>query len=241
MKKIRILAALLAFTSLIFAATATASAANLVKLSTPSVEDTYYLGEKITCKFCIENVWKDYYALPNISLVSSLDYSPAVTYYSDSVEPEEFEPFVGTFFLDPRIIKPGEYYFLLKVVPTDSEYDTTESDNALLDDIEYIEPDRSDEVHVRRLNAPSNCKVVTSKGHNTITYRKARGATYYKIYRSKHKNSGYRQIGSISSTRYVDQTVKRGSRYYYKIKSVRARYNTISSSYSSKIRSGRVK
>lgn len=51
----------------------------------------------------------------------------------------------------------------------------------------------------------------------TLTYKKIDGALGYEIYRSTKKSSGYKKIGTTTSTTYIDKT-ELGKTYYYKIK-----------------------
>ena len=51
----------------------------------------------------------------------------------------------------------------------------------------------------------------------TLTYKKIDGAVGYEIYRSTKKSSGYKKIGTTTSTTYIDNPVV-GKTYYYKIK-----------------------
>ena len=64
---------------------------------------------------------------------------------------------------------------------------------------------------------------------------KAAGATKYYIYRSTKKTSGFKKIGATKRTVFTNTKVKRGKRYYYKIKSVRTVNNTIKSKYSARV------
>ena len=51
----------------------------------------------------------------------------------------------------------------------------------------------------------------------TLTYKKIDGAVGYEIYRSTKKSSGYKKIGTTTSTTYIDKPAL-GKTYYYKIK-----------------------
>ena len=50
-----------------------------------------------------------------------------------------------------------------------------------------------------------------------ITWRKVEGAKQYTIYRSSTKDGKYAKIGTSTTTSYIDKTVKKGQRYYYKV------------------------
>ena len=50
-----------------------------------------------------------------------------------------------------------------------------------------------------------------------ISYKEAKNADGYMIYRSEKKNSGYKLLATTSKTIYRDTTTKSGETYYYKI------------------------
>lgn len=61
-------------------------------------------------------------------------------------------------------------------------------------------------------------------GKLKLTWKKVSGASGYQIYRSIHKNSGYRKIKTISGKSapvYTDRGLRKGRRYYYKIRAYR--------------------
>lgn len=62
---------------------------------------------------------------------------------------------------------------------------------------------------------------VTKSGYAKLSWNKNTTATGYVIYRSTKKNSGYKKIATVSSksTSYIDNTVKKNKKYYYRIKS----------------------
>ena len=70
---------------------------------------------------------------------------------------------------------------------------------------------------------------------------KAAGAKKYQIYRSTKKGSGYKKIATTTKAKYVDKKVKKGKRYYYKVRSVRTGHGTVYSAFSAIKRSKKVK
>lgn len=51
-----------------------------------------------------------------------------------------------------------------------------------------------------------------------VTIKSTKGATGYKIYRSTSKNGKYKCIKTTTAKTYIDKKVKKGKRYYYKVK-----------------------
>lgn len=89
-----------------------------------------------------------------------------------------------------------------------------------------------------KLKAPAGLKVKAGKKKVTVTFKKAKGAKSYQIFRSTKKGKGYKKIGTVSKCKFVDKKAKSGKRYYYKVRSVRGK---LSSGFTSPKRSGKVK
>ena len=58
----------------------------------------------------------------------------------------------------------------------------------------------------------------TASGYNRVIYSQVVGAAKYVIYRSTEPNGKYERIGASTSTSYVDEKVKSGKIYYYKVR-----------------------
>lgn len=69
---------------------------------------------------------------------------------------------------------------------------------------------------------PAIKKLTAKKGKVTINVVKVNGASKYEIYRSTKKNKGFEKIGTTkkNSTSFVDKTVKKGKKYYYRVVAV---------------------
>ena len=69
---------------------------------------------------------------------------------------------------------------------------------------------------------PTRVKNVQAKsvGKTTIkiTYKKIKGVTGYKIYRSTKKSKGYKLIKTTKNTSFKNKNLKANTRYYYKVK-----------------------
>ena len=58
-----------------------------------------------------------------------------------------------------------------------------------------------------------------------LKWQKVNGAAGYVVYRSTKKGSGYTKIAQItkgSTVKYTDKTAKKGKKYYYKVRAVKA-------------------
>lgn len=65
----------------------------------------------------------------------------------------------------------------------------------------------------------------SSKGKVNLKWQKVNGAAGYVVYRSTKKGSGYTKIAEItkgSTVKYTDKTAKKGKKYYYKVRAVKA-------------------
>lgn len=94
---------------------------------------------------------------------------------------------------------------------------------------------------LKLLNAPTGLKAKAGRRRVTISYRKAAGATKYEIYRSSKQAGGYKKIATTKKTSYTDKSLKKGKKYYYKVRSIRTGKGTVKSIYSPVKRSGTVK
>lgn len=65
-------------------------------------------------------------------------------------------------------------------------------------------------------------KLKTSVNDNaiTLTWKKAKGAAVYEIYRSTKKNSGFTKVGETKKTKYTDKNLTYGKTYYYQVYAV---------------------
>ena len=85
--------------------------------------------------------------------------------------------------------------------------------------------------------AKTSVKLTAGKKKITVKWSRVSGATGYKIYRSTKKSSGYKCVKTVtkgSTTSYVNKSLKKGKKYYYKVRAYRksgSRYTY--SSYSS--------
>lgn len=74
------------------------------------------------------------------------------------------------------------------------------------------------------LSTPSISKVTAGKKSATVRWSKITGASGYKVYRSTSKNSGYKVVKTVksgSTTSWKNAGLKKGKKYYYKVKAYR--------------------
>ena len=55
-----------------------------------------------------------------------------------------------------------------------------------------------------------------------ITWKKAKDASGYEIYRSNSKTTGFKKIAEVKKTKYRNWKLKKGKRYYYKVRAYRS-------------------
>ena len=75
-------------------------------------------------------------------------------------------------------------------------------------------------VSAKPVPATPSLKLTAGKKKITVKWGKVSGATGYKIYRSTKKSSGYKCIKTVtkgSTTSYVNKSLKKGKKYYYKV------------------------
>ena len=68
---------------------------------------------------------------------------------------------------------------------------------------------------------PTGVKATAGTRQVTVTWTKASLATKYQVWRSTKKSSSFKQIATVTGTKYVNKSLKKGSRYYYRVKAVR--------------------
>lgn len=77
---------------------------------------------------------------------------------------------------------------------------------------------------------PSKVKLkASSNGKNVkLSFSKSKGAKKYIIYRSTKKSKGYKKIKTTSSRSFTDKKVKYKKTYYYKVRAVNGKYDSMS-------------
>lgn len=89
--------------------------------------------------------------------------------------------------------------------------------------VPYAEKLQGKEKIIKAFTKPDQVtKLKTSVNDNqiTLTWKKAKGAAVYEIYRSTKKNSGFVKVGETKKTKYTDKNLTYGETYYYQIYAV---------------------
>ena len=121
-----------------------------------------------------------------------------------------------------------KYYYYVVACKNATTYNWKPSDNKY-DDDDVITSGCSAAVTATISNTTIGKTKITSgkssKGKVNLKWQKVNGAAGYVVYRSAKKGSGYTKIAEItkgSTVKYTDKTAKKGKKYYYKVRAVKA-------------------
>ena len=199
-----------------------------LKLNKPKNKAVYYKGETIPISITIADMDDEMLFCTAMAIVNEktedtvwIDYTfgDGLT-YKTKANTKKFP--AGTYVLGAGI--------------TDVPFDEDEESMLDIDDTMVYA-----EFTLKTLKAPTSLKTTAGKRKVTITYKKATGATKYEIYRSTQKSKGYKKIATTTKTKYVDSKVKKGKKYYYKVRTVRTGNGTAYSAYTGVKGTGKVK
>lgn len=201
---------------------------------------TVYRGQRVWLDFTMWDTWEDYYTIPSVDVYDS---KISRTFYSLTsgdpdfiVEEDDFTDYSGYL---PVNLKNGSYVLAVSAMPCDV-YGQWPSD--VYDSFDI--PINFVQFKVKDLPKPTKLSVSKGKRKCTIKFKKSSAATKCMIYRSTKKSSGYKKVATVSGTKYTDKKVKKGKRYYYKVKALRGsngKSGTAYSAYTVPKRSGKVK
>lgn len=152
------------------------------------------------------------------------------------MEEDDFTDYSGYL---PVKLKNGSYVLAVSAMPCDV-YGQWPSD--VYDSFDI--PMNFVQFKVKDLPKPTKLSVSRGKRKCTIKFKKSSAATKCMIYRSTKKSSGYKKVATVSGTKYTDKKVKKGKRYYYKVKALRGnngKSGIAYSAYTAPKRSGKVK
>ena len=72
----------------------------------------------------------------------------------------------------------------------------------------------------RRLAAPASVKLAKGYKRVVLSWKKVSGASYYQIYRATSKNGKFTHLKNSRSDFAIDDSIKTGKTYYYKVRAV---------------------
>lgn len=206
-----------------------------ISINKPKNKAVYYKGEKIPVDVTVWDCWDTYYTLPLFALSTSKDNDFRWGTTGDgTVQVDGYTTYRGS--IDTKKIAAGSYYFNVMTLAV-PDADSTLDDSVLTGEEEWARIP----ITLKTLKAPTKLKATAGKRKVTITYKAASGAKKYEIYRSTKKSSGYKKVATTTKTKYVDKKVKKGKKYYYKVRSVRTGNGTVRSSYTGAVKTGKVK
>ena len=194
-----------------------------ITVNNPTLKRVYYKGENINYDVIISNPWSYYWCRPFVSVIKDGSNKTVALHAYNYMYPGK------TWRLKKKIntakFATGKYYFVTMAMPI---YPGTTVEVPLSTDKPYA----GKAIYVRTLKAPTSVKAGKAKKGIKVTYKKAKGANKYNIYRSTKKTSGYKKIFTTKKTTFINKSAIKGKRYYYKVKSVRSVNKYITSKYS---------
>ena len=201
-----------------------------LKLNKPKDKSVYYKGETIPVSLTIASVGDDYIACTAIVILN--EKTGDTVWQKDDlyIDGKTYNGKVNT-----KKFPAGSYAIAAATGIIDYYGEDEEPLNDVEDSMVYAE------FTLKTLKAPTSLKTTAGKRKVTITYKKATGATKYEIYRSTQKSKGYKKIATTTKTKYVDSKVKKGKKYYYKVRTVRTGNGTAYSAYTGVKGTGKVK
>lgn len=139
-------------------------------------------------------------------------------------------PVSSVSFTDKSIKTGTTYYYKVKALCTEGN--------------ETAESDYSKYVSAKPYLSRPSVKLTAGKKKVTVKWNRISGAAGYKVYRSTKKSSGYKCIATVkkgSTKSLVNKNLRKGKRYYYKVRAyVKVSGKYVYSSYST-VRSAKVK
>ena len=216
--------------------TTAAMAADNVTISTPKSGATYYVGEKIPIKMTTVDLSDGYMKENGLYLWDSeaTDEEEAIENFTYSWKNEWIGPNKGdvrSCKLNTAKLSPGKYN-LTGTMSAWYDSDSEDGPPYLVTGKQVVK------LTLKKLKAPTKLKAAAGKRKVTVSWKKAEGAKQYEIYRSSKKNSGYKRIATTAKTKYENKKLKKGKRYYYKVRTLGG---SVKSGFTKPVRSGKVK
>ena len=203
------------------------------------VINTGYKGEEFRTTFECYDTWESYNTTPAVVVMTDKDELIG-TWVSKSTEipaENEWRKYYFNLNLAASQIKSGTTYYICCLAAPDTGDDILD----LIAGDEFNIPMDAVQLNVRALGRPSKVSLAAGKRKVTVSWSAVTGAYKYQVYRSTSKTKGYTRVATTSSRKFVDKKVKKGKRYYYKVRAVRCWNVTVFGSYTSPKRSGKVR
>ncbi|MCR2033610.1 hypothetical protein [Anaerofustis stercorihominis] len=201
-----------------------------VKINKPKHKQVFYRGEKINTSAYVYDTWEDY---NTIALAGFTDLKTDKILWADYsaylITPDDYDEVYGPIGVNTKKLKDGKYEFGVFALPYD--YST---DEVLDFDREFASVD----IYLKTLKAPTKLKAKAGKRKVTLSFKKATGGKKYEIYRSTKKTKGYKKVKTTTSSKFTNKKLKKGKRYYYKVRTVRG---SVKSSFTKPVRTPKVK
>lgn len=205
-----------------------------VELLTPEENNSiWYIGEAFYGEYRVFDTWEYYRTVPTI-MVKDSNGELIDTFESDTaVDVDAWTDFYLQFDINGRDFRPGQYY--VHVLATPDLY----GEDAYISDFDV--PEKHYTITIRRLGKPSSVGLSAGRGKVTVSWAEVSDAQKYQVYRSTKKSSGYSKIATTENRAFVDKKVKKGKRYYYKVRAVRAGNGTVVGAFTAPKQSGKVR
>ena len=201
-----------------------------VKINKPKHNQVFYKGEKINTSAYVWDTWEEY---NTIALAGFTDLKTGKILWADYstylITPDDYDEVYGPIDVNTKKLKDGKYEFCVFALPYDYY-----NEEIVHFDREYASVD----IYLKTLKAPTKVKAKAGKRKVTLSFKKATGGKKYEIYRSTKKTKGYKKVKTTASNKFTNKKLKKGKRYYYKVRTVRG---SVKSSFTKPIRTPKVK
>lgn len=188
-----------------------------VTIYRPSYGEVIYQGEKLWTDYAQYDTWESWYTIPVEAVFDFNDEMVFYNEYSGSIVPiDDWAFWTGKVNINSKNLAPGRYTFMVLNAPAYS--DGTSVYNWPSD---FEVPYDFSDFAIRKFRAPTNVRLTAGKKKVTIRFNGSTGAGKHQIYRSTKKYSKYKRIKITTKKKFVDKKVKKGKRYYYKVRAVR--------------------
>lgn len=204
-----------------------------VELLTPEENNSiWYIGEAFYGEYRAFDTWEHYRTVPTIMITDSNGETVDVIESDTAVDIDSWTDYYLLFDIDGKYL-PGQYTVHVLATPDLNGEDADIS--------EFDVPEKHYTIYIRRLGKPASVGLKMGRRSVTVFWDEVPDAQKYQVYRSTKKSSGYSKIATTKNRAFVDKKVKKGKRYYYKVRAVRAGNGTVYGAFTAPKQSGKVK